>query len=298
MQPLSPHDPRLLVAQVDAVRANLLTEEQLADLWGACERAGEVDPYGCKGWGTKPISGMPGAKYVQNSTLGMGWCHKTRGTGMGEGGERMERYGWALWHPELEAPLWEFVLGPLTAIFRAVLPELFERQQARWAAGPLAAAAMGAVFGGAMARWRDEVDRPHGVDAAGTTEHVDEHDDKEALAAILTLHKGGDGAPALPALLHLPDHRVDIPCPHGTVTFLPARLVKHAVTGAVEGRRVALVAYLSEYMTGTAPHEVDWWHHGEVEGVGPCPCGCAARGRRQDAPATCPCGCGRVLQGG
>ena len=40
------------------------------------------------------MTGCPADDYICANTLGVGLCHKTRGNGLGEGGERMEKYSW------------------------------------------------------------------------------------------------------------------------------------------------------------------------------------------------------------
>ena len=301
VQPLDADDDRILVAGVDLLAAGVTSAAALRRLRYAAEAAGHADAVGCASWGRRRISGVPSEAYVKAITLGVGICHKVRGKGddlpgeggRTEGGERTEKYSWALWHPELEAPL-VAVLDDLSAVLAVLSPAHHAAQVALFAAGPQGAAARGRALGALMVRWRDEASRPSGVDAAGTSGHVDDFDHPDALAAVLTLHLDDEGGPVLPAKLCLPRHRVEVPLTHGSVVLMPARLVEHAVSGFVEGRRVAFVAYLSEYMTPLRP-QVEWWHHGE--GHGPCPCGCVTRGFRQDASARCPCGCGRALEG-
>ncbi len=283
-------DDRLLVAGIDLIASGVFTEFQVRQFAFACDRAKDHDPYGCVGWGQKRVSGACTGehrekKYLKDATLGVGWCHKVRGT-EGAGGERMELYQWGLWHPELERPLDE-MLDVLTTLLRAMFPERCATQQRLLQGGPVGAASRGRAFGAAMVRFRSEEDRPRGLDAAGTSSHVDDNDHPDALAAVLTLHQTQN---MLPARLKLDDYKTEVVLAHATVTFLPARLVRHAITGTLNGRRMAYVAYLSTYMVA-GERVVPWWHHmPESAGYGVCACGCGGELRqRADAPASCPC---------
>ena len=86
-------------------------------------------------------------------------CHKVRGKGDGEGGERTERYVHALYHPDCDLPL-DLALDVVTDITAKVLPEVAARQIALHAVGPQAAASRSRAFGGAMIRFREEASRP------------------------------------------------------------------------------------------------------------------------------------------